>query len=422
MSGSMYQSMHYDYNNDTIYWARTNGFGSKLMRLDRETGYAVSLGTIDAASGEQKGVGIEVTSLFSIPAEEPATPATLQATGVRLPEVMVAAVGKPLTLHATLLPVSVAQVEGSLTWTSSDETVATVSDGVVTPVSTGTVTITASTAEGASDSCTVTVLDHERKFYGYDELNTRWISFDENTGEVTTLREDAEGEAKITASILAGETLYSYDADGYFYTVDTETFQRTQVGIGIHGLTESLEAQDKLGADLVYYVDAPYSVVDMTYDPETGKLYATMEAYNISPILDSFKAIIAEVDPATGAIKEQIMKDSESRPTNLLFHDGKLYFVDGFTTGMLTSIDLEGNRSPVQQAIFAKYWGDFVGGRSFVKDMLTGTVYAIRDLRTEYYDGARHESVLCTIGLGTACATPVCEIGTGLVVNSLFLK
>ena len=52
-------------------------------------------------AANKKGVGIEVTSLFSIPAEEPATPATLQATGVRLPEVMVAAVGKPLTLHAT---------------------------------------------------------------------------------------------------------------------------------------------------------------------------------------------------------------------------------------------------------------------------------------------------------------------------------
>ena len=178
-------------------------------------------------------------------------------------------------------------------------------------------------------------------------------------GEVTTLREDAEGEAKITASVLAGETLYSYDAEGYFYTVDTETFQRTQVGSGIHGLTESLEAQDKLGAGLVYYVDAPYSVVDMTYDPETGKLYAAMEAYNISPIVDSFKAIIAEVDPATGAIKEQIMKDSVARPSNLLFHDGKLYFVDGFTAGMLTSIDLEGKRSPVQAGDFRQILGRF---------------------------------------------------------------
>ena len=422
MSGSMYQSMHYDYNNDTIYWAQTNGFGSKLMSLDRETGHAVSLGTIDADSGTQKGVGIEVTSLFSIPEKEPATPATVQAIGVRLPETAVAAMDKPLTLPATLLPVSVAQVEGSLTWTSSDETVATVSDGVVTPVGTGTVTITASTADGSSDDCIVTVLDHERKFYGYDELNARWISFDETTGDVTTLREDAEGEAKITASVLAGETLYSYDAEGYFYTVDTETFQRTKLGDGIHGLTESLAAQDKLGAGLTYYVDVPYSVVDMTYDPDTGKLYATMEAYHISPILDSFQALIAEMDPATGEIKEQILKDPEIRPSNLLFRDGKLYFVDGFTVGMLTSIDLTGNRSPVQQAIFAKYWGDFVGGRSFVEDRLTGTVYAIRDLRTEYYDGARHESVLCTIGLGTACATPVCEIGTGLVVHSLFLK
>lgn len=144
MSGSMYQSMHYDYNNDTIYWAQTSGFGSKLMRLGPgRPDMAVSLGVIDAASGKQKSLGIEVTSLFSIPEEEPATPATLQATGVRLPETMVAAVGTPLTLPATLLPVSVAQVEGSLTWTSSDETVATVSGGVVTPVATGTVTITA---------------------------------------------------------------------------------------------------------------------------------------------------------------------------------------------------------------------------------------------------------------------------------------
>ena len=74
-----------------------------------------------------------------------------------------------------------------------------------------------------------------------------------------------------------------------------------------------------------------YSVVDMTYDPETGQAVRHDGGLqHLPPILDSFKAIIAEVDPATGAIKEQIMKDSESRPTNLLFHDGKLYFVDGF--------------------------------------------------------------------------------------------
>ena len=74
---------------------------------------------------------------------------------------------------------------------------------------------------------------------------------------------------------------------------------------------------------------------------------------------------------------------------------------------MLTSIDLKGIDLPGSRRFLPNTGGDFVGGRSFVKDMLTGTVYAIRDLRTEYYDGARHESVLCTIGLGTACATPV---------------
>lgn len=416
-----YQSMTYDFNNDTIYWAQSSNYGGRFLELDRATGNVKDLGRVNAGGGTAESNGIQTTALFSVPEKEPQVPETLAATGVRLPEQTVATVGKELTLNATMLPVSVAQVDRTLTWTSSDTAVATVSNGVVTPLATGTVTITAATPSGASDTCTVTVLDHERKFYGYDETNTQWIRFDETTGEVTVLRDDAQNETKLTASIYDGKTLYSYDADGYFYSVDPDTFVRTKLGDGIHGVTETLQAQDQLGGE-PYEVQAPYTVVDMTVDPATGRLYATMEAYNISPIQDSFMARIVEIDPATGAITEQIMKDSEIRPTNLLFQDGKLYFVDGFTVGMLTSIDLKGDRNPKQLAIFAKYWGDFVGGRSLIQDSLTGTVYGIRDLRTEYFDDSRHESVLCRIGLGTANATVICTIGANIVVNGMFIR
>lgn len=59
----------------------------------------------------------------------------------------------PFTLTATPVP---ANTTDSVVWTSSDDTVATVSDGVVTPLKLGTVTITA-TCGTQSASCAVTI-------------------------------------------------------------------------------------------------------------------------------------------------------------------------------------------------------------------------------------------------------------------------
>lgn len=62
--------------------------------------------------------------------------------------------GDTATLTATVLPEYV--IDKTVTWSSDNEAVATVVDGVVTPVAKGTATITA-TAGGKSDTCTVTV-------------------------------------------------------------------------------------------------------------------------------------------------------------------------------------------------------------------------------------------------------------------------
>lgn len=424
LRGTTYQSMHYDWNNDTIYWSQSNDFSSNLVEVDPATGTAKKLGTIDGDRGPMVGKGITVTSLYSIPETEPQVPETVQTMGVRLPEKTAAVVGTDMSLTATVLPISIGSVDQTLTWSSDNEEVATVSaDGTITPVAVGTATITATTPQGQSDTCIVTVLDHERKFYGYDESNTQWITFDDK-GKVTVLRDDAPEEAPIAASVLAGDVLYSYDKEGYFYRIDPETFERTKLGNGIHGLTEMLKAQDTWvkGEDTSYTVEKPYQAIDMAWDGETGKLYVTMEAYNVSKYLDSFMGMIAEVDPATGEITNRVLRSPEYRPAGLLCHRGELFFVDGFTAGMLTRVDPSGETLPVQYAIFAQYWGDFDGGRSLIKDELTGSFYGIRDLRSAYYDpAAGHESVLCQVGLGNAWANPMYEIGSGIIVNSLFL-
>ena len=67
--------------------------------------------------------------------------------------------GEPKTLEVKVLPAD--NTNSALEWTSSDEKVATVKDGVVTAVSQGTVTITVKTADtGLTASCVVTVKKH----------------------------------------------------------------------------------------------------------------------------------------------------------------------------------------------------------------------------------------------------------------------
>ena len=74
--------------------------------------------------------------------------------------------GDCVTLTATILPSSL--TNKTVAWTSSDKTVATVNqDGVVTCISSGTVTITASTTDGSDlkAECTVTVIDYNGHEY-----------------------------------------------------------------------------------------------------------------------------------------------------------------------------------------------------------------------------------------------------------------
>lgn len=84
------------------------------------------------------------------------TPAPVAVSSVTLNQSsMTLNVGQTGTLTATVLPADA--VNRNITWTSSNTSVATVWSGTVTAVAPGTVTITASTANGKSASCTVTV-------------------------------------------------------------------------------------------------------------------------------------------------------------------------------------------------------------------------------------------------------------------------
>ncbi len=90
------------------------------------------------------------------------TPATVVSLAVSPTGVTFAYYDAPpvITAPGTLTDATVADQAATVTWTSSDEAIATVSGGVVTPVAPGTVTITA-TDPGSSQaaSATVTISD-----------------------------------------------------------------------------------------------------------------------------------------------------------------------------------------------------------------------------------------------------------------------
>ena len=81
-------------------------------------------------------------------------PTTVNVTGITLSqtEAVVTIGGETLTLTATVNPDNA--TDKTVTWTSSDPSVATVADGVVTAVAAGTATITATATNGTPDDTT----------------------------------------------------------------------------------------------------------------------------------------------------------------------------------------------------------------------------------------------------------------------------
>ena len=127
-----------------------------------KNGWQSQTWTGDAASVSYSGTiggggmtcdGGSMTITFTI--EKP----TVAVTSISLSQTEVALnIGESVTLTATVAPDNV--TDKSVTWVSSDETVAKVADGVVTAVAAGTATITVITTDGAKTAtCTVTVAE-----------------------------------------------------------------------------------------------------------------------------------------------------------------------------------------------------------------------------------------------------------------------
>ena len=185
------------FTNTTINWATLKSYGDNFgIRINCRRSNKSSAAYIYIYGAE-----IEVT--YTIPTPVSVTGVTLDKSTAEIEE------GSTTTLTATVAPINASNK--TVIWSTSNSSVATVSDGVVTAVSEGEATITATTQDGSfADTCAVTVTAAVLTTY-YPatsmEPGKSYILANGNSGTVYLLTDEAGGSRQlvgVSATITNG--------------------------------------------------------------------------------------------------------------------------------------------------------------------------------------------------------------------------
>ena len=179
-----------DATNTTLTWTSSNTGIATVNASGTVTGVKAGTATITATASN----GVKGSCTVTV------TAAPVEATGVTLSQTTLGlGVGAKQTLTATVQPSNAA--DKTVTWTSSNPAVATVSNGTVTGVKVGSATITAKTANGKTATCAVTVSQQGTRANPYPADGSVVIPYQEYSfHSVKNIRVDCVGELRGSAA------------------------------------------------------------------------------------------------------------------------------------------------------------------------------------------------------------------------------
>ena len=261
------QSMCYDYNNDVLLWTSPETGSIYWIDLLGDEPYYVNLG-----DPTETGV-IEWVGMFTVPAEIPELP-FVPVESIEA-EDMVVLEGGSKTPAVSITPMNA--TNGNVTYTSDDETVAKVENGMIVGVAAGTTTVTATLAdvdeEGNEETYTCTfqvaVKESTGNIYGY--LVQDVSTYDGYT-YISIPDTDPNNYAMLDHIIYndAAMTLYAAEyVDGliYAYGFDDADWSANFQFMTIDPKTWSVIDGVDMGNEFPF-------VYDMAFDYTTGTMYA----------------------------------------------------------------------------------------------------------------------------------------------------
>lgn len=324
-------------------------YNQPLAAENNPTSWSVTSGTLPAgltlnSDGTITGIPTAAgSSTFTVTAENSAgsaskeytlniQAATISVTGVTLDQTELALyTGESKTLTATVEPADATNQD--VTWSSSDDAIATVKDGTVTAVKAGEATITVTTADGGKQAtCKVKVtqatynisvegsLNFDAAYTGYAQPAAQTVTVANTGNQSLTLTQPAS-----TNSFEVGTLSKTQLAPD-----ETATFTvQPKAGLAVGSYEETINISGSNGNNQVSTnVTASFAVVDIHDDKVDNKLTVTS---GISAGISGTAFTTAEKVQAE--LTRVLVQDSAFTAGNTAFYDVKLqYSLDGGTT------------------------------------------------------------------------------------------
>lgn len=310
-----YQSMAFDYETGCLYWALSNfvndmwGEGvqdSEFLLVDTQDGSAIKLGSPNSML-----VGLHFPGK-----EEPQVPNAVAPNNLSLSSSsLLLTAGESEQLIVKMLPVSVSEVTGEISYATSDETIATVTGGgMVTAVAPGTAEITVSCGK-ISVACTVNVLDDSTRLYAMNDCG--W----ESTPLLSPGTEPDTAVLSEELGLTIVSAVYNTD-DGYVYAMDEDCcLWKLTLDLGTVeqiGDTSILTPMGDDGIDPVF--------IDLSYNAFAGGLYALVGDYSYG---NCYGFYFYRIDTADGSVAQTGMFSADSiyRPIAFAFNSAETALV-----------------------------------------------------------------------------------------------
>ena len=333
-ASSMTQCLAVDHNTGDLYWYMV-GNSTALMYVDKTTGSALPLGSVDGHS--------QIVAMYAVPESVPARPTVAVESFTAGAETITLLENAVVSIPVSVKPFNA--TDRTITWTVADETVAAVENGMLVGKKAGTTTITGTVA-GLNVEISVEVIAATGALTGYvltdlaDGSGQFWgnfLDYDLSSGEGLAMGD--------TYMMYAGEY---YDGKIYGYGPDYETYNYTFYVID----RETFAVEKAISCAS----DAP-DVVEMAFDYSTGTMYAVAGTQNVMNSNTLYMIDITDgsfykvADLATQMMTLACTESGEMYGVDV---EGYLYQIDK-TTGALTEIGHTGYYANQYQSMAYDY-------------------------------------------------------------------